>query len=247
MIVAIAFGQITIAQQPITATLTVSAGAGLKPVLTEIQQVYKQIQPNVTINYNFASSGSLQRQIEQGAKTDVFISASVEYMNALEKQGFLLSGSRTNLLKNGIALIAPKNSTAISSFQDLTKSTVKRIAIGEPRSVPVGKSAEEIFRYFKITDQVKPKILYTRNGPQILNYVETGSVDAGITHDSNAKQSNQVRIVALAPEKSYSPLVYPVAILKDSKNLTAARSFVQFLFSNQAKALFENYGYQMAN
>jgi molybdate transport system substrate-binding protein len=250
--IAIAFSQITnlspaTAQQPETITLTVSAGAGLKPVLEQIKQAYNQSQPNVNITYNFAASGTLARQIEQGAKIDVFISASTEHLTALKNKGFILVNSHRNLLKNSIALIVPKKSTAINSFQDLTKPSVKKIAVGEPRSVPVGKSAQEIFNYFGIFEQVKPKLVYTRNAPQILNYVENGMVDAGITHDSNAQQSNQVKIVVLPPEKAYTPLVYPVAILKDSKNISVANEFINFLFSNPAKELFKKFGYKMAN
>lgn len=248
MILAIAFANFTTlspvtAQQP-TTTLTVSAGAGLKEVMEEVKQVYNQSQPNVSITYNFAASGVLQRQIEQGANIDVFISASTENMNALQRQGLLLGYTRKNLVKSRVVLIVPQNSTTISSFQDLIKPSVKKIAIGEPRSVPLGKYAEEVFRYFRILDKIQPKFVYTRSALQTLNLVETGNVDAGIIHDTNAKQSNLVKIVAIAPEKSHSPVVYPVAVLKNSKNISAAREFVKFLFSNQAKALFQKYGYQ---
>lgn len=246
-ILAIAFSHL----QPATAqqkpTLLISAGAGLQPVLEQIKRVYQQNQPNVNITYNYGSSGSLQRQIEQGAKTDIFISATSHFMNPLEKQGLLLANSRKKLLRNEIALVTSKDSVTISTFQDLTKPFVKKIAVGEPRSVPIGKSAQEIFNYFKIYDQVKSKLVYGRNGPQVLNYVETGLVDAAIVHDSNAQASNKVKIVQIAPEKSYTPVVYEVAILKNSKNISASQNFVNFLFTQPVKSLFEKYGYKMAS
>jgi molybdate transport system substrate-binding protein len=234
-------------QQSASAALTVSAGAGLKKAMEELKPIYRQSQPNVTITYNFASSGSLQQQIEQGAVVDIFISAAAKQMDALQTKGLLLTDTRKNLLSDRVVLIAPKNSTAISSFQDLTSDRVKKIALGEPKSVPLGKYAEEILTSFKILASVKPKAVYARDGMQILNYVETGNTDAGIAHESSAKQSTQVKIVAVAPEKSHSPPVYPVAVLKNSKNATQAKAFVQFLFSDEAKAVFAKYGYKMAS
>ncbi|MGH1393156.1 MAG: molybdate ABC transporter substrate-binding protein [Trichormus sp.] len=235
----------SIAQQPNTVTLTVSAGAGLKPVLEDVQKAYQQQQPNINITYNFAASGVLQRQIEQGANIDVFISASNKNMNDLQQKGLLLPGTRKNLIKSRIALITAKNTTGISSFQDLTKPIVKRIAIGEPRSVPLGVYAEEVFKYLGITEQVKPKLVYTRSALEILNFVESGNVDVGIVHDTTVRASEKVKVVAIAPEASHSPVVYPVAILKNSKNQAAAKSFVQFLFSEQAKPLYKQHGYTL--
>ncbi|MDF5711670.1 MAG: molybdate ABC transporter substrate-binding protein [Nostoc sp. S4] len=242
------FGQtqnllVTSAQQSITVTLTVSAGAGLKPLLEDIQKVYKHTAPHLNINYNFAASGVLTRQIEQGARIDIIISASSENMNELQHQGLLLENTRRNLVKSRVALIAPESSSGISSFQDLTKPIVKKIAIGEPRSVPLGMYAEEVFKYLGISQQVKSKLVYARSALEIINFVATGNVDVGIVHDTNVKASSQVKIIEIAPEASHSPVVYPVAILKNSKNLMAAKSFVQFLFSEQAKVLYRKYGY----
>jgi molybdate transport system substrate-binding protein len=140
-------------------------------------------------------------------------------------------------------LIVPKNSTGISSFLDLTSQNIKRIAIGEPRTVPLGKYAEEVLKYFGIRDQVQSKLVYARSALEIISYVESGNVDAGIVHDTNAKQSNQVRMVAIAPATSHTPVIYPIAILKNSRNLNAAKAFWQFLSSSQARAIFQKYGY----
>jgi molybdate transport system substrate-binding protein len=248
LFIAIIIGEVTntspaIAQQPQTFTLTVSAGAGLKPLLEEIQTAYKQKQPTHNINYNFAASGALTRQIKQGANIDIFISASSRNMDELQSQGMLLADTRRNLIKSRVALIAPVNSTGISRFQDLTKPIVKRIAIGEPRSVPLGVYAEEVFQHFGIFKQLKPKLVYTRSALEILNFVATGNVEVGIVHDTTARTSDKVKIVAIAPENSHSPVIYPVAVLKNTKNPTAAKSFVEFLFSEPAKTLYTNYGY----
>ncbi|MEO0684165.1 MAG: molybdate ABC transporter substrate-binding protein, partial [Cyanobacteria bacterium J06649_11] len=108
-----------------TTSLTVSAAASLTDALPPIKKLYEQKNPGVSINYNFASSGSLQRQIQQGAPADVFISASVKKMDALQKQGLLSEGSRKDLVQNKVVLIVPKKNTNISDFKDLTEKKVQ--------------------------------------------------------------------------------------------------------------------------
>lgn len=226
-----------------SATLTVSAAASLKDAMEQVQPLYNQQKSNVKLTYNFGSSGALQRQIEQGAGADVFVSAATKQMDALEKQGLLLEGTRKNLLKNQLVLIVPQNSTVVTDFKDLTKPTVKKIALGEPKSVPAGEYAQQVLTNLKILDQVKPKAVYAKDVRQALNYVESGNVDAGIVYLSDAKSSPKVKIVATAADNTHSPIVYPVAVIKSSKYPDAAKDFVQFLSGEQAKAVFEKQGF----
>jgi len=227
--------------------LMVSAAASLKDSMEEIKPLYSQQKPNVALTYNFGSSGSLQQQIEQGAPVDVFISAAAKQMDALQQKGLLLDGTRKDLVKNQVVLIVPKDATAISDFKDLTSDRIKKIALGEPKSVPAGKYAEEVLTSQKILAPVKAKTVYAKDVRQVLNYVESGNADAGIVYLSDAKSSDQVKIVVQAPEKSHSPVVYPIAVLKSSKNVDAAKDFVQFLSANQAKTVFEKQGFTMAS
>ena len=224
-------------------SLKISAGTGLKDAMADIKQLYRQSKPNVTITYNFGSAGSLQQQIEQGAPVDVFISAAAKQMDALQQKGLLIDATRKNLLKNKVVLIAPKSATQISEFKDLTSVGVTKVALGEPQSVPVGKYAQEALTSLGIFDQVRPKVILAKDVRQVLAYVETGNVDAGIVYETDAKQSNSVKIVATAPEKSHSPVLYPVAVLKDSKNTAQAQEFVQFLSSDRAGDVFAKYGF----
>ena len=128
-------------QQEQTVTLTVSAAASLTDAIANIEQLYQQQNPKVSITSNLASSGSLQRQIEQGAPVDVFISAASDKMDALQEQGLLLEDSHKDILENQLVLIVPKSDTSISEFQDLTGANVQKISIGEPTSVPAGTFA----------------------------------------------------------------------------------------------------------
>jgi molybdate transport system substrate-binding protein len=226
-----------------SSNLTVSAAASLKNALEEIKPLHSQQKSNVTLTYNFGSSGSLQQQIEQGAPVDIFISAAPKQMDALQQKGLLLDGTRKDLLKNQVVLIVPDKATGISDFKDLSSDRIKKLALGEPKSVPAGKYAEEVLTSQKILDKVKAKVIYAKDVRQVLNYVETGNADAGIVYLSDAKSSNKVKIVATAPEKSHSPVIYPIAVLKSSNNADASKGFIQFLFTNQAKTVFEKQGF----
>ncbi|MBH8564946.1 molybdate ABC transporter substrate-binding protein [Nostoc sp. CENA67] len=227
--------------QPVN--LTISAAASLKDAMDEIKPLYSKEKSNVTLSYNFGSSGALQQQIEQGAKVDVFISAATKQIDALQQKGLLVDGTRKDLLKNQVVLIVPQNSTAVTDFKDLTSPRVKKIALGEPKSVPAGQYAQQVLTSLKLLDQVKSKAVYAKDVRQALNYVESGNADAGVVYLSDAKSTPKVKIVATASEKTHSPVVYPVAVLKSSKNIDAAKDFVQFLSGNQAKTVFEKEGF----
>lgn len=225
------------------AALTISAAASLREAMAEIQSLYRREQPNLTLTYNFGSSGSLQQQIEQGAPVDIFISAAPKQMDALEKKNLLLSDTRQNILSNEVVLITSKNAANISGFKDLTSDTVNQVSIGNPESVPAGEYGQEVLTALKLFDPLKRKLVLAKDVRQVLSYVETGNVDAGIVYASDSKASEQIRIAATAPAGSHSPIIYPVAVLKDSKNTAAAREFVQFLSADQAKATFKRYGF----
>lgn len=234
-------------QAAATSQLTVSAAASLKDVIEEIEPLYQQEHPEVEIIFNFGSSGSLQRQIEQGAPVDVFISAAVKQMNALEKEDLLLTETRRNLLKNQIVLVAPKNAAKtnlkLDNFNDLTDKKIEAIALGEPESVPAGKYAQEVLTSFKIADRVRAKAVYGKDVRQVLNYVATGNVDAGIVYRTDAQTSANVQIVATAKENTHSPVIYPIAAIKDSDNPEEATKLIEFLTTPKAQAVFEEYGF----
>ena len=229
--------------------LIVSAAASLKNVMEEIEPLYQKKHPETEIIYNFASSGSLQRQIEQGAPVDVFISAAVTKMDALEKQDLLLRETRRDLLKNQIVLVAPKsnknNSLKLDSFDDLTTNKITTIALGEPNSVPAGQYAQQVSTSFKIANKVNSQAVYAKDVRQVLNYVTTGNVDAGIVYRTDAQVSDNVQIVATAPETSHSPVIYPIAVIKDSDNLDTASELIEFLTTPEVQTVFEEYGFDL--
>ena len=223
--------------------LLVSAAASLKDAMEEIKSLYQQGKPNVNINYNFGASGALQQQIEQGAPADIFISAAKKQVDALEQKQLLVAGTRSILAKNRLVLIVPKGVTGVTSFYNLKDGKIKKIAIGEPRSVPAGQYAEQVLDKLKILPLVKSKLVYANNVRQVLASVESGNADAGLVYATDAKISDKVRVVVAADEKYHSAIVYPVAVVKSSKNISAAKDFVQFLSNGQAKAVLRKYGF----
>lgn len=224
-------------------SLLVSAAASMKNVLEEIKPLYQQTQPNVNIRYNFGASGALQRQIEQGAPADIFISAAKKQIDELEQKNLLVSGSRTVIAKNRLVLVVPGNVSGISSFYNLKDAKVKKVVIGEPRSVPAGQYAQQVLQKLKIWDQIKSKLVFANNVRQVLVSVESGNAEAGLVYSTDAKISNKVKVVVTADEKYHSPITYPLAILKRSKNIDSAKNFSQFLVSDKAKAVFKKYGF----
>ncbi|OWY69429.1 molybdate ABC transporter substrate-binding protein [cyanobacterium TDX16] len=228
-------------------TLLVSAAASLQDALKEIQPLFQQTQSNVKVNYNFGASGALQQQIEQGAPADIFFSAATKQMNALQDKNLVLPDTRRNLLTNNLVLIVSNNSDLkLDNFEQLTDTSVKRIAVGEFRSVPVGQYSEELFKKIGILAQVKPKLVFGNNVRNVLAAVESGNADAGIVYITDPKLSDKVRVVATASKNLHSPIVYPIAIISSSKNLDAAKEYIQFLTDKQARTVFEKYGFGIA-
>ncbi|MEA4925553.1 MAG: molybdate ABC transporter substrate-binding protein [Syntrophomonadaceae bacterium] len=223
--------------------LTVSAAASLTDAMGEIKTLYAQEKPDVTITYNFGSSGSLQQQIENGAAADVFLSAATKQMDALKDKGLILEDTRKNFLGNSLVLVVPKDSNTVTGFKDLTNASVKKIALGEPKSVPAGQYGEEALTKLNLLDAIKSKVVYAKDVKEVLTWVETGNADAGIVYGTDAKISEKVKVAATADPSTYTPVVYPGAVLKDSKNVDAAKDFINFLYSDKAKPVFEKYGF----
>ena len=227
--------------------LHVLAAASLTNVMQDIAKEYEQQHPDVKVEFNFGSSGALQQAIENGGQSDLFVSAAQKQMNALEKAGLLADGTRQDLLINDVVLIVPKDSKKdIKSFEDLNTDKVQKLALGEPKGVPVGQYSEQIFTYMKNLDAMKAKAVYGTDVRQVLSWIEQGEADAGLVYATDAAITDGVKVVAKAPADSHKPIIYPVSVLKDSKQLDLAKDFEQFLLNDTSKALFEKYGFTMA-
>jgi molybdate transport system substrate-binding protein len=231
--------------------LTVSAAASLKDALTEMTPGFERAHADVKIALNFGSSGTLELQIENGAPVDVFISAATDQMNALASRKLVVEDTRADLLQNELVLIVPRDlkiAASVAGFRDLARPDVRRVALGDPRSVPVGHYAEQALTAMGIYGAVKAKAAFATDVRQVLADVETGSADAGLVYATDARVSPRVRVVATAPAGTHDPIVYPAAVLRAAQAspamVVASRAYVEFLKGPAARAVFTKYGFR---
>lgn len=223
--------------------LTISAAASLKDAMDVIQHTYQEEHPEVTLKFNFGASGSLQQQIAQGAPVDLFFSAAEDKFDLLVEEGTIAKEDGLDLLGNELVLVVPKDNQSIKAFGDLVKADINKISIGTPETVPAGKYAKESLKKMEIWKNVESKVVYAKDVRQVLSYVETGNVDAGIVYKTDALVSDKVEIVATADTETHTPIIYPLGIIKDSNNYKAAKEFYQYLQSDYALKVFEEYGF----
>jgi molybdate transport system substrate-binding protein len=223
--------------------LTVSAAASLQDALNEITVAFVKDHPNVKINYNFGASGALQQQISQGAPVDLFFSAAKDKFDKLVEDGLIEKKKGIDLVGNEIVLVVPKDaSKGITVFEDLTKA--EKISIGTPESVPAGQYAKETLENVKVWSAVEGKMVYAKDVRQVLTYVETGNVDAGIVYKTDALISSNVKIVATAKESTHAPIIYPVGVIKNSSHPKEAQLFYDYLQNKKSIQTLEKYGFK---
>jgi len=226
-----------------TGTITVAAASSLKNCMDQkVIPAFNAKYPNIKIQTTYDSSGKLQTQIEQGASVDVFMSAAMKQMTALDTEGLILKDSIVQLFSNKIVLIVPKDSTlGLTSYADIVKAN--KIAIGDPATTPAGQYGKESLTNLNLWDQVSAKASLGTNVTEVLNWVASGSADAGIVFVTDAQSNSNVKVVAEAPATSYSKVIYPVGIVKASKNQDAAKAFEEYLKTDEAIKIFESYGF----
>lgn len=222
------------------------AAASLKNTMEEIINVYEEAHPKINIILNTDSSGTLQKQIEEGAEVDIFFSAASKQMNELDKKGFIESDSITNLLNNRIVLIKPAGGTTlVESFETLDKA--KNIALaGE--DVPVGQYSRELFENLGIKEKVLSKeINEGQNVTAVLMSVKEGSNEVGIVYKTDAASLDGLEIIDEAKEKDLTAAVYPIAIVKDKKEKSKeVKDFFKYITTNdQARDVFIKAGFQV--
>lgn len=234
----------TSAKEPVE--LHVSAAASLTDVMNEIGKAYEEEHPDVKVVFNYGSSGALQQAIENGGTADLFFSAAQKQMDALDKKGLLKEGTRKDLLQNEVVLIVPKDSDKdITSFDQLTSDKLQHIALGEPKGVPVGQYSEEILTKLGLLDGIRAKAVYGSDVRQVLAWVASGEADAGLVYATDAAVEPSVRVVATAPAGTHKPIIYPAAVLKDTKHLDTAKDFLTFVSNDKNKERFAKYGFEV--
>jgi molybdate transport system substrate-binding protein len=164
-------------------------------------------------------------------------------MDALATKDLLLADSRKDLLGNDLVLIA-RNDSKLAGFDGLKDPAVK-LSIGTPETVPAGKYAQETLTSLKLWDSLQSRLVQANDVRQVLTYVETGNVDAGLVYRSDAMMGKDIKVVAAAPDDSHKPIVYPMAVLKGTKHQKEVEAFAAFLSGSQAAGVFEKYGFKV--
>lgn len=224
-------------------SLTVSVASSLRVAMEEIKLAYERQHPETKIVFNFGSSGALQQQIEQGAPVDVFLPASSRQLDALGARGLVVKETRHDLLVNEVVLIAPLGSSTPQDFTGLGAREFGMLALGDPASVPAGEYGQQVLRSLGLWTAVESKLVLAKDVRQVLTYVESGNVDAGLVYSSDARLSGKVRVVASASPATHAPIVYPVAVMARSMQLPSAREFTAFLADTAAQEIFRKFGF----
>ncbi|MCA1030798.1 molybdate ABC transporter substrate-binding protein [Bacillus timonensis] len=228
--------------------LTISAAASLTDVMNEIKPMFEEENKDIEIIYNFGSSGALQQQIVQGAPVDVFISASQDKFSFLVKDGYVLKESAATLVGNDVVLIIPLNANyQVEDFQDLADPSIKKVAIGIPETVPAGFYAKEVLESLQLWHDIQDKLIFAKDVRQVLTYVESGNVDAGVVYSTDTVGSKKVQVIKHADESLHSPIVYPFGIISNSEHKDEANLFYEFMQKETIKEQFAKYGFKSAN
>jgi molybdate transport system substrate-binding protein len=223
--------------------ILVAAAASLTDVLKDLASSFHSKSKH-KVKFSFGSSSSLARQIEQGAPIDVFFSADLAQINNLDKSGRLEPDTQKNLLSNQLVIIVPADSKlAISNPEDLLKSEVRKIALAEPSSVPVGIYASKYLEAEGLWERLRQRVVPVLDVRATLASVESGNVEAGFVYKTDAVVSKKVKVAYVVPTEKGPKITYPIAIVRESKRKEAARRFVEFVVSPVGKEAFKKYGF----
>lgn len=223
--------------------ITVFAASSLSDAISQIAKVYQKQTPH-NIRTSFAASSVLARQIEHGAPADIFLSADTQWMAYLQQKALIQQGSQVNLLSNALVLIAPAGRAFKADMRanfNLAAAFSGKLCTGDTNSVPAGKYAKQALLHFDWWAGIKPRIVGTQDVRSALVSVERAECAAGIVYATDAKMSDKVTVVATFPSNSHAQIVYPMALVKNASPY--AQEFYQFLMSDQARKIFNQYGF----
>ena len=224
------------------ADLMVAAASSLTNAFAEIGKAYEKENPDTRVLFTYAASGQLVQQIARGAPIDVLATADLESMDRAERS--IYADSRANFASNRLVLITPGDAKLeLAQLQGLADAAVSRIAIGTPESVPVGRYARLALEKAGLWEQLKPKLIFTQNVRQSLDYVIRGEVDAGFVYASDAAIT-PVKVRTAMEVAVDKPIFYPIAVVKGYGNERRARSFVAFVTSGKGQAILQKYGFR---
>jgi molybdate transport system substrate-binding protein len=239
------FALALIAGPALAEDLTIFAAASLKNAAEDIGKAYETAGKGKVV-YSFASSADLAKQIENGAPASIFISADKKWMDYVQEKNLIVADSRRDLLGNTLTLIASKDSSLAADFSSNVDLAAligdSKLAMGDPDSVPAGRYGKAALEKLGLWASVEPKVARTKDVRAALALVERGEAAAGVVYRTDALISDKVRIAGVFPQDSHPPIVYPIAIVAEH-NDDAAQAFYSYLTGDEARAVFEKYGF----
>lgn len=230
-------------------TVKVYAAASLTNAISDIAIIYEKQHPQTDIVPVFGASSALAKQIEAGAKSDLFFSADVDWMNYLIKKQMITENKSKALLSNQLVLISPKNLNIAFKAQpnfNFAQSFKGHVCTGQMESVPAGKYAKQSLIKLNWLDSLKGRIVGTDDVRSALAFVERGECDVGIVYKTDGLISKKVKVIGTFPENSHHPILYPLALTQQGEKNADAVQFEKFVKSSpQAKIIFQKYGFSM--
>ena len=212
--------------------------------LEELKTEFEKENPNLNLTFNFDSSGTLKTQIDSGADCDVFVSAAQKQMNELEEEDKIDKDTRIDLLENEVTLaVAKGNEKGIKDFKDLEKDDVEKIALGNS-DVPVGQYSEEILKNLGIWDKIQDKVTLGSNVKEVTSWVSEKAADCGIVYKTDAKTAGLETVAVADDSMLENKVVYPAALLKNSKNPEEGKKYLEFLQGEKASEILDKYGFK---
>jgi molybdate transport system substrate-binding protein len=225
------------------ADLLVHAAASLSDAMNEIAPAYEK-ESGDKLQFNFGASSMLERQIEEGAPADLFLSADEAKMDQLEKKGLLLTGTRRSLLSNLLVIVVGTAATVVpKSAADLVKPEYKKLALAETQSVPAGIYAREYLQKLGLWRALQERVVPTESVRAGLAAVESGNVEAGFVYKTDALISKKVKIAVEIPAAEGPSISYPIAVMQSSKQPERAKKFAEYLAAQDARRVFEKFGF----
>lgn len=225
------------------AQLTISAAASLTEAFSEVGEAFGKANPGVKLAFNFGASGALLQQLDNGAPVDVFASADRETMDRAEARQLIDRSSRRDFATNRLVLAAPAGASLVArTLGDLRTPEVRRVALGNPAFVPVGRYAREALEASGSWAALQPKLVFGSTVRQVLDYLARAEVDAGFVFATDVAAARG-KVVVLQELTARDPVVYPIAVVTASARKAAARRFVAFVCSPEGRAILSKRGF----
>ncbi|WP_162785074.1 molybdate ABC transporter substrate-binding protein [Bacillus sp. P14.5] len=220
--------------------LTISAAASLKDSLKEVKDQFETEYPEIKLSYNFGSSGSLRKQIDQGAPIDIFLSASEKDYQALADSGAVSAGDR--LFSNSLVLVVRQDSQ-VSGLNDVIERNFK-LSIGTPETVPAGFYAKQALENMGVWKEALPRTVYAKDVRHVMTLLDHGAADAGIVYESDAMAVQDSRVIRRFDAATHSPILYWGGLVEAGEHKEESMLFLEFLEGQRALKIFERYGFE---